>query len=82
MPKLVPRMESFAPSALLAADDAKPGRATDASVPAVPPPRLAFGDDKAGIFLYQGDCLLLLDRIIERHPDGIFDAIFADPLTS
>jgi site-specific DNA-methyltransferase (adenine-specific) len=36
-------------------------------------------DERAGIFLYEGDCLAALDRIIERHPDGVFDAIFADP---
>ena len=41
--------------------------------------RLAFHDERAGIFLHKGDCLAVLDRIIERHPDGVFDAIFADP---
>jgi site-specific DNA-methyltransferase (adenine-specific) len=39
----------------------------------------ALYDERAGIFLCQGDCLAVLDRIIARHPDGVFDAIFADP---
>jgi site-specific DNA-methyltransferase (adenine-specific) len=39
----------------------------------------ALHDERAGIFLYGGDSLAALDRIIERHPDGVFDAIFADP---
>jgi len=43
------------------------------------PARLAFRDDASGIFLYEADCLALLDRILARHPDGVFDAIFADP---
>ena len=41
--------------------------------------RLALSDERAGIFLCEGDSLAVLDRIIERHPDGVFDAIFADP---
>ncbi len=41
--------------------------------------RLALDDAHTGIFLCEGDCLAVLDRIIERHPDGVFDAIFADP---
>ena len=41
--------------------------------------RLAFQDERAGIFLCEGDSLAVLDGIIEKHPDGVFDAIFADP---
>ena len=41
--------------------------------------KLALSDKHAGVFLCEGDSLAALDRIIERHPDGVFDAIFADP---
>ncbi len=41
--------------------------------------RLALHDERAGVFFCEGDCLAVLDRIIARHPDGVFDAIFADP---
>ena len=41
--------------------------------------RLASCNERAGIFLCEGDSLAVMDRIIERHPDGVFDAIFADP---
>jgi site-specific DNA-methyltransferase (adenine-specific) len=38
-----------------------------------------YCDDAHGIFLYQGDSLEVLDKIAEKHPDGCFDMIFADP---
>ncbi len=41
--------------------------------------RLALCDERAGIFLCEGDSVAVLDPIIGRHPDGVFDAIFADP---
>ncbi|MEO6741475.1 MAG: site-specific DNA-methyltransferase [Chthoniobacteraceae bacterium] len=41
--------------------------------------RLVLKDECAGFFLCEGDSLAVLDRIIERHPEGVFDAIFADP---
>ena len=44
-----------------------------------PPPRLTFQDEAAGIFLYQAESLEFLDRIAAKHPEGVFDAIFADP---
>ena len=31
------------------------------------------------IWLYQSDCLSVLDAIAAKHPDGYFDMIFADP---
>jgi len=65
--------ESFDPLAVIAGD------ATREATLAMPTPQLAFRDEDAGIFLYQGDCLSLLDRFIDLHPDGVFDAIFADP---
>ena len=39
----------------------------------------AYRDDAHGIFLYQGDCLEILDAIAAKHPEGCFDMIFADP---
>jgi len=39
----------------------------------------AYRDDAHGIFLYQGDCLEVLDAIAAKHPEGCFDCIFADP---
>ena len=65
-------MEAFEPDAILASKAARKGSV-------LPAPTLAFRDDPSGIFLYQGECLSLLDRIIDRHPAGVFDAIFADP---
>ena len=40
---------------------------------------LSLKDERAGVFLCEGDSLAVLDRICERYPDGVFDAIFADP---
>lgn len=31
------------------------------------------------IYLYQEDCLKMMDKIISKHPYGVFDMIFADP---
>lgn len=42
-------------------------------------PGLVHDDASAGIRLYQGNCLELLDAMARRHPDGLFDMIFADP---
>ena len=46
---------------------------------ATSPNRLAWADADGHALLYRANCLELLDRIIERHPDGFFDMIFADP---
>jgi site-specific DNA-methyltransferase (adenine-specific) len=43
------------------------------------PSRLAWSDDARGLFLYHGDCLEVMDTIAAKHPDGVFDLIFADP---
>jgi site-specific DNA-methyltransferase (adenine-specific) len=45
----------------------------------VQPSRLAWRDDARELFLYHGDCLEVMDTIAAKHPDGIFDLIFADP---
>jgi site-specific DNA-methyltransferase (adenine-specific) len=38
-----------------------------------------YSDDEHGIWLYQGDCLEVLDAIAAKHPAGCFDMVFADP---
>lgn len=38
-----------------------------------------YRDDENGIWLYQGNCLEILDAINRRYPEGRFDMIFADP---
>ena len=35
--------------------------------------------DPRGVFLYHANCLDVMDSIIEKHPQGCFDMIFADP---
>src|SRR5216683_1587998 len=46
---------------------------------ALAPLNCVYRDDPHGIFLYQDDCLEVLDAIATKHPDGCFDMIFADP---
>lgn len=41
--------------------------------------KLVFSDKKSGIFLYEANCLELMDSIMSKYPDGCFDMIFADP---
>jgi len=43
------------------------------------PSKLAYRDDTRGLWLYHGDCLEVMDHLLERHPHGVFDLIFADP---
>ena len=38
-----------------------------------------FSEQKHGILLFEGDCISLMDRLIEKFPAGVFDMIFADP---
>ena len=42
-------------------------------------PRLVVSDSDVGAYLYQANCLEIMDRIIEKYPNGCFDMIFADP---
>jgi site-specific DNA-methyltransferase (adenine-specific) len=46
---------------------------------ALVPLKLTFRDDSRGVWLYQGNCLEVLDALIAKYPDGCFDMIFADP---
>lgn len=43
------------------------------------PNKLYFRDDERKIWLYQANCLELMDALIEKYPEGRFDMIFADP---
>lgn len=43
------------------------------------PKRLAYSDSNAGVYLFQANCLDVMDAIISKHPNGCFDMIFADP---
>ena len=41
--------------------------------------RLALSDHLRGAYLYQGNCLEIMDLIAKKYPNGCFDMIFADP---
>lgn len=41
--------------------------------------KLAFVDTDAGVYLYQANCLEVMDALSLKYPDGCFDMIFADP---
>ena len=43
------------------------------------PNKCVFSDNEAGVWLYQANCLEVMDWILNKYPDGIFDMIFADP---
>jgi site-specific DNA-methyltransferase (adenine-specific) len=47
--------------------------------PVSKPPRLIFHSENPFLRLYHGNALELLDAIAAKHPEGRFDAIFADP---
>ncbi len=36
-------------------------------------------DKQRGIYLYKANCLEVMDLIADKHPEGCFDMIFADP---
>ena len=38
-----------------------------------------YHDTKHDVWLYQANCLQLMDALIDKYPDGCFDMIFADP---
>lgn len=42
-------------------------------------PSLYWRDDEDGLYLFKGDCLILMEEIAAKYPKGIFDLIFADP---
>ncbi len=43
------------------------------------PNRCVFRDDEIGVWLYQANCMEVMDMILNEYPDGVFDMIFADP---
>ena len=69
--KPVPNAADFSPVGLVSEDPSHYG--------AGQAPSLVWQDTSHGIWLYQGDCLELLDDIARKYPDGCFDMIFADP---
>ena len=40
---------------------------------------LVLANASQDIYLYKADCLDLMDKVLAKHPNGVFDAIFADP---
>lgn len=63
------------------ADQEFPSPLADISIkePALAPFVSIFGDESHGVWLYNGECLEVLDAVFEKYPDGCFDMIFADP---
>lgn len=45
----------------------------------VRPTKVALNDAEKGIFLYQADCLEIVQAIAKKYPEGCFDMVFADP---
>ncbi len=43
------------------------------------PNRCAYDNKKAGVWLFQADCIEFMDALIKQYPFGKFDMIFADP---
>jgi len=41
--------------------------------------RLILSNCEAGVYLYQANCLEVMDMLIAKYPLGCFDMIFADP---
>ena len=41
--------------------------------------RLAYAGNEPDTFLFQANCLEMMDSIIKKYPEGCFDMIFADP---
>lgn len=41
--------------------------------------KLVFSDNYNNVYLFQANCLELLDKIADKYPNGCFDMIFADP---
>jgi site-specific DNA-methyltransferase (adenine-specific) len=45
----------------------------------VRPTKIAYSDVEHGVYLYQGDCIEIMEEISRKYPKGCFDMIFADP---
>ncbi len=57
-------------------DSLQPSGAEPCSEPGCRP---VLADGRSGVWLYQANCLELLDRVAAVYPAGSFDMIFADP---
>ncbi|MGC8743919.1 MAG: DNA-methyltransferase [Verrucomicrobiia bacterium] len=42
-------------------------------------PEPLFDDERNGIWIFNCDCIVLMDKLIAKFPNGVFDMIFADP---
>lgn len=42
-------------------------------------PECVLRDPHEGVWLFHGDCFVLMERLVHRNPAGVFDMIFADP---
>ena len=73
----VPRPSPHRPPGLPAGQDPLDGLPAEAT--RTNPIRQVLSDSEHGIWLYQGNSLEILDALAGRHPDGLFDMIFADP---
>lgn len=43
------------------------------------PNKCVYRSEQFGVWLYQSNCIEFLDMLINKYPEGKFDAIFADP---
>ncbi|MBI5711783.1 MAG: site-specific DNA-methyltransferase [Candidatus Eisenbacteria bacterium] len=43
------------------------------------PLKKVFADGGRGVWLYQGNCLEVMDALSQRFPEGVADMVFADP---
>ncbi len=49
------------------------------AMPVKPVLNLIYKDGVTNSFLYQGNCIEVMDELLKKHPNGCFDMIFADP---
>jgi site-specific DNA-methyltransferase (adenine-specific) len=76
----VPRPTKISrPIAAIAAPPASPLEGLELRPSATDPYKVAINDSERGVWLCQGNSLEILDALAARHPDGLFDMIFADP---
>lgn len=75
-------MDTFSPSLetdlLHLLDEKGPWGFADGSEDKIPT-KLVHADNVNGAYLYQANCLEIMDLIIQKYPEGCFDMIFADP---
>jgi site-specific DNA-methyltransferase (adenine-specific) len=75
----VPRASSKASRSTALPPGANPLEGVSLRPTATDPFKVALEDSARGVWLYQGNSLEILDAIAAKHPEGLFDMIFADP---